>query len=106
MAPTSTAWVYETYRRRFGIETSYRQLQQARITTTRNPVMRLLFVGIALFLRNVWVWGTLCTLIDATAGRATAQLNRLPFKTLTMWLARFAERVFGVNENVIAPRAP
>ena len=53
----STAWVYQTYRRRFGIETSYRQLNEARIkTTTRDPALRLLFVAIALILRNVWVW--------------------------------------------------
>lgn len=50
-------WVRETYRRRFGIETSYRQVHQAKIkTSSRNPVLRLLFVGVALVLRNVWVW--------------------------------------------------
>jgi putative transposase len=53
---TTTHWVYQVYRRRFGIETSYRQLHEARIkTTTRDPQLRLLFVSIALFLRNVWV---------------------------------------------------
>ena len=47
----------ETYRRRFATETTYRQLHQARIrTSTRDPVRRLLDVGIALTLRNVWVW--------------------------------------------------
>ena len=47
----------ETYRSRFAIETSYRQLQQARIrTSTREPLLRLLYVGVALLLRNVWVW--------------------------------------------------
>jgi hypothetical protein len=50
----NTAWVYQTYRRRFGIETSYRQLHEAHIkTSTRDPTLRLLFVGIALILRNV-----------------------------------------------------
>ena len=45
------------YRKRFGIETSYRQMHEARIKTcTRNPKLRLLFIGIALVLRNVWVW--------------------------------------------------
>jgi putative transposase len=37
-------WVKQTYRRRFGIESSYRQLHQARVkTATRNPALRLLF---------------------------------------------------------------
>jgi len=49
--------IRETYRKRFGIETSYRQMNEARIRTcTRDPRQRLLFVGIALVLRNVWVW--------------------------------------------------
>jgi len=49
--------VRERYRKRFGIETSYRQLGQARIrTSTRDPLLRLFFVGVALLLRNVWVW--------------------------------------------------
>jgi len=42
---------------RFGIETSYRQMNQARIRTcTRDPKQRLLFVAIALLPRNVWAW--------------------------------------------------
>lgn len=45
------------YRRRFGIEASYRQLGQARIrTSTRDPILRLFFVGLALVLRNLWAW--------------------------------------------------
>jgi hypothetical protein len=44
------------YRRRFGIETSYRLLGQARpITTSRSPAVRLLYVGVALLLQNEWV---------------------------------------------------
>jgi hypothetical protein len=59
------AWKYradrnalrELYRRRFGIEASYRQLKRARIrTSTRNPLLRFFFVALALILRNVWVW--------------------------------------------------
>lgn len=46
--------IRETYRTRFGIETSYRQMNEARIKTcTRDPALRLLFIGIALVLRNV-----------------------------------------------------
>ncbi len=50
-------WIREVYRTRFGIEASYRQVHQAKIkTSSRNPISRLLFVGVALILRNVWVW--------------------------------------------------
>jgi putative transposase len=47
---------HELYRRRFGIETSYRLLGQARaITTSRSPATRLLYVGVALLLQDEWV---------------------------------------------------
>jgi Transposase DDE domain len=43
LRPSSWLWVAETYRLRFGIETTYRQLHQARIRTcTRDPLLRLL----------------------------------------------------------------
>ncbi len=44
------------YQRRFGIETSYRQKNQAKATTTsRDPVYRLLLEGVGYLLRQVWV---------------------------------------------------
>ena len=49
--------VRETYRRRFGIEASYRQLNESRPrTSSRDPLYRLLLVGLSLFLRNLWQW--------------------------------------------------
>ena len=55
--PPSVLWCREIYRCRFGIETSYRQLGQGLAqTTTRNDRWRLLLVGAALLLRNLWVW--------------------------------------------------
>jgi hypothetical protein len=44
------------YQRRFGIETSYRQKNQAEANTTSSrPVYRLLLQGIAYLLRQIWV---------------------------------------------------
>jgi putative transposase len=46
----------ELSRRRFGIETRYRQLHQVRArTSSRNPALRLLLVGLALLIVNLWV---------------------------------------------------
>jgi putative transposase len=53
---TPLAHVFEWYRRRFGIETSYRQMNQLRArTTSRNPVWRLLLVGLAFILVNLYL---------------------------------------------------
>ena len=44
------------YRQRFGIETSYRQMNQVRArTTSRNPVLRLLLVGLAFVIFNLYI---------------------------------------------------
>lgn len=53
---TSPAQVFQWYRRRFAIETSYRQMNHLRArTTSRHPVLRLLLVGLAFILVNLYV---------------------------------------------------
>lgn len=102
LCPRTTQWLYQTYRLRFGIETRYRQLREARIrTTTRSPARRLLFVGIALLLRNVWVWVHWHDLATPRRGGRQLHLDRLPFKTLLMWLTHLAEQTFGVNDHLV-----
>ncbi len=48
--------IHEHYRQRFGIESSYRLKNQCLIkNTTKNPIVRLLFVALAFLLVNTWV---------------------------------------------------
>jgi putative transposase len=48
--------VFEMYRQRFGIEASYRQMNQVRArTASRNPVLRLLLVGLAFIIFNLYI---------------------------------------------------
>jgi len=48
--------VYSKYRRRFGIEASYRLLRQVKaLTPSRNPALRFFFLGLGLLMQNVWV---------------------------------------------------
>ncbi len=95
--PPSFAWVRQTYRLRFGIESSYRQMNQARIRTcTRDPLLRLLFVGIALILRNVWVWLHLLVLSVPRRGGRLVCLEKLRFRTMLLWLMHLVESILGV----------
>lgn len=97
LKPSSPLWMSETYRRRFGIETTYRQLHQARIrTTTRSPLLRLLYVGLALILRNVWVWLHLQVLAKHQPGGRHIELALLPFPRLMCWLGQRAVALFGL----------
>jgi putative transposase len=99
--------LFPVYRNRFGIDTRYRQLSEAGIkTTTRNPTLRFLFIGIALLLRNVWVqvhWNYLAT---PHRGFRKLNLHTLRFKTLLMGLTHLAEETFGINDIVIAEHGP
>jgi putative transposase len=101
----STRWVAETYRKRFGIETSYRQMNEARIKTcSRSPALRFLFVALALLLRNVWVWFHWEVLSGQRRGRRQLHLERLRFKTLLQWLENVAVAVFGLCKETQSER--
>jgi hypothetical protein len=103
LAPGSYRWVKETYRKRFAIETTYRQLGQARIrTSTRDPLLRFLYVAVALILRNVWVWLHWQVLAQRRRGGRRVDTNRLPFRTLLLWLQHWAEGCLGVRDEIHA----
>jgi Transposase DDE domain len=105
--PSSPGWVKETYRQRFGIETSYRQMNQARIrTSTRDPLLRLLYVGVALVLRNVWAWLHWEVLSQPRRGGRRLDLGLLTFRGLLLWLQHYAEAWLGVNDEVHTQRPP
>jgi putative transposase len=105
LPPRSVAWVRDTYRRRFGIESSYRQLNQTRIrTSSRSPVLRLLFVGLALVLRNVWVWLHWEVLAKKRRGKRRVDLGQLPLRALLHWLQEVVEAMLGVNGSLASER--
>jgi hypothetical protein len=103
--PGSTRWVADTYRLRFGIETSYRQLNEARIKTcTRDPKVRFFYIALALLLRNVWVWLHWELLSSPRRGRRQLRLERLRFKAMLLWLLHEAESLFGVLDETFTER--
>ncbi|MEZ6133259.1 MAG: hypothetical protein R3C59_31715, partial [Planctomycetaceae bacterium] len=82
------AEIREWYRCRFAIETSYRQMHQARVRTcTRSPLLRLLFFGLALILRNVWVWLHYFIFADKKGEAPTLRLELLRFRRMLDWIA-------------------
>jgi putative transposase len=103
LRPGSYRWVKATYRSRFAIETTYRQLGQARIrTSTRDPLLRLLYVAVALLLRNVWVWLHWQVLAERRGGHRREDTNRLTFRAMLLWLQHWAEQCLGVRDGVQA----
>ncbi len=93
--------IRETYRKRFGIETSYRQMNEARIKTcTRNPRLRLLFVGIALVLRNVWVWIHFRFAKAKYSAEPQLFLELLRFQEMLYWITQVIENALGANKTL------
>lgn len=82
--------VARQYEKRFGIESSYRQLRQGRArTSSRSVPLRLLLVGIALLLRNLWV---LCQWIVSARRGPGARPHRarlFAFEVLLRWIQSF-----------------
>jgi Transposase DDE domain len=103
--PPSYDEVRALYRSRFAIETTYRQMHQARIrTSTRNPVLRLLYIGVALVLRNVWVWFHHQVLAVPRRGGRKIVLELLRFRTMLLWLVHVVEAELGIEDTTPAYR--
>lgn len=82
------------YRRRFGIETSYRQGNACKGRTTKKDVAyRLLLFGLALLLRQVWVWLT-WHLARSRHARPKEWLAELPLQRVLAWLAEVLQRKY------------
>ncbi len=55
--PKKPRKIFSEYRKRFGIETSYRIMNKSRArTSSRSPELRLLYVAISLIIQNAWVY--------------------------------------------------
>ena len=95
---------YQLYRRRFGIETSYRQKNQAKaFTTSRDPVYRLLLEGLGYLLRQLWV---ILTERLAKASKDSASRGSGPTMTLQQmvdWLVRELESLYPETCSIPCP---
>jgi hypothetical protein len=106
------AWLgRRRYRERFGIETSYRQKNQARgWTTSRCAMYRLLLEGVALVLRQLWVRLT-HQIAQARGLPRKAWVSELPLVEMLDWLTDAikthypnAQRI-NLNDNTLTNRS-
>ena len=93
--------VFEMYRQRFGIETSYRQMNQVRArTTSRNPVIRLLLVGLAFILFNLYIANRRRFAICLKDSIKPSSKLGLTLRRLARMLAHAVEQLFGLDDVV------
>jgi hypothetical protein len=105
--PRRPAEAARLYRTRYGIEASYRQLNQGRARTCcRSPRIRLLLVVLALLLRNLWVWVHEQVLSTRRGSGLQLRPQLLRFRTLLLLLQKCAEEALGTSETTSTPFLP
>jgi hypothetical protein len=95
------AQVFQLYRQRFGIESSYRQMNQVRArTSSRHPVLRLLLVGLAFVLFNLYI--ALRQSLSSALKPPTQLPKRfwLSLRQLALLLGRAIERLSGTTQVI------
>lgn len=96
--------VRKAYRRRFGIESSYRLLEQVRgRTTSHNAALRFLWMGMALLIGNIWIalhW-TFLRRRGSGPRRVARQAFILP--CMLQFLRRTIEAIYGVISAIDPP---
>ena len=97
----------KSYRRRFGIETSYRCAGRVRgWTTSRNPAYRFLLIGLSFLLLNVWLhlrW--LFTQVPRRGHRRLAE-RRFQLARFAKFITRALQQHHGCVHQIVAPAFP
>jgi putative transposase len=105
ITPRRVDWVKRTYRQRFGIETSYRQMNRCRIrTTTKRSHVRFLYVAIGLSLRNLWVWLHHFVLSSPRRGCRRYNWERPRVERMLLWLEQVAAQMYGLVLTISTER--
>lgn len=99
--PMSLRGIHKAYRKRFGIETSYRLKNQCRIrTSTSSPVVRLLFMGIAYIIKDIWIWLMWTYVSHPRKGGRAVFHDLFPLKLMLTFLRQAADRKHRIADSV------
>jgi len=101
MAPLQ---LFQLYRRRFGIETSYRLMNTMRARTSSTSVsLRLFYVGLALLLLNLWSYVKYHFLFVSKAGPRQVLHHLLPLARWRLWLWEMVKQRLGFSLSIPVP---
>jgi putative transposase len=103
----SPQWCRKQYRKRFGIESSYRQLKQLLgWTTARNPAYRFFLLGLGFVLLNVWTSLQARYTQVARRGRRYLQTDLFRQERFKSFLRSALEHLYGRVREITAPAVP
>jgi putative transposase len=99
--------IYQKYRRRFGVECSYRLLRRVRATTTsRNPALRFFLLSIGLILTNAWVFLRWEFARLMAAGPRRVDEDRFRLYRFRKLLIRSIETYYGAISAISTHKSP
>ena len=99
--------VHHEYRRRFGIECSYRILRRVRaLTTSRNPSVRFFLLAVGMILVNTWVFFRWEFARLLAPGLRRVDETLLRFHRFTRLLIRAIEDIYDVVMAIPASQSP
>ncbi len=101
---TSLTYIHQDYRKRFGIETSYRLKNLYRIrTTSKKPTLRLLFVGISFLLVNIWINILWRKISKPRRGGRLIYREIFNLKQMLEFLRQAVDRIYQVRGAIYLP---
>ncbi len=96
--------IYEEYRLRFGIESTYRLMNKVRArTSSQSPGLRLLLVGIALSLVNIWVFLKWFYLGYPRRGGRDVHEDLFPLTMFKQFLLEAVKTIYGAVRSISLP---
>jgi putative transposase len=99
--------IYQEYRRRFGVECSYRLLRRLRATTTsRNPALRFFLLSLGLILTNAWVFLRWEFARLMAVGPRRVEENRFRLHRFQKLLIRSIEKRYGTIDAIPTHLSP
>lgn len=97
----SSEKVYARYRRRFAIESSFRQLRQVRIrTASRNAALRFFMLAFALLLVNIWALVRWQVARVPGPGPHRLDPSHFTLQHFCALLRRLVEHIYGVRVSI------
>jgi len=101
------AQIAEEYRRRFGIETSYRLMNSLRARTTcKIAAFRLFLVALAFLCLNLWQYVQWAYLFIAKPGPRILLRHLLPLHRWRLWLWEIIKQRLGFSLSIHIPSLP
>jgi len=96
--------IADEYRRRFGVETSYRLMNTVRArTTSRSAELRFFFVSLAFLLLNLWSYVKWSHLFVPKRGPRQILHHLLPLARWRLWLWEMVKQRLGFSLAITVP---